>query len=134
MKKGVLSGKGGVEVPGTWLAMSWWDRLRGLLFRAPLAPDGSEAMVLIPCNSIHTVGMTYCLDVVFLDQSRCVIGISRNVRPWRIRAHRQAHSVVELHGGAADRLGISVGNELCWQAGASELESYGPAGHHGGSG
>lgn len=96
-------------------AFSWWARLRGLLFRNPLAADGSEALMLRPCGSVHTFGMRYSLDVVFLSTDERVLKVCENVRPWRVRVVPGAHSTLELKSGAASLLGIEVGDMLRWQ-------------------
>lgn len=116
MKRGVLMRDGRRLVESAGGAFGWWSRLRGLLFRRPLAADGSEALLIRPCNSIHTVGMRYALDVVFLDRGGTVLRVSEGVRPWRARIARGAHAVVELHHGAARRLAISPGDRIEWHA------------------
>ena len=47
------------------VARSFLQRARGLLGRAPLAAD--EALLIRPCSSIHTFGMRFAIDVVFID-------------------------------------------------------------------
>lgn len=98
-------------------ALCWWSRLRGLLFRPALAADGGQALLIRPCGSVHTMGMRYALDVVFLDREGRVLAVREHVRPWRFCVGRGAHAVVELHHGAARRLGIALGDRLLWQAG-----------------
>lgn len=51
------------------------ERLRGLLFRKPDA----SVRVLVPCNSVHTVGMKYDIDVAFLDKEGTVLAVHRGV-------------------------------------------------------
>ena len=98
-----------------WMADRWWQRLRGLLLRAPLARDGSQALVIKPCASVHTLGMTYPLDLVFLDARQRVCGVRRHVAPWRAAACRGAQTVVELHGGALDALQPESGETWTWR-------------------
>ncbi len=64
----------------------------------------SRALHLHPCRSIHTIGMRFALDLVWLDRAGEVVRVDRDVRPWRHRACRRARSVVELRAGSADRL------------------------------
>lgn len=115
MKSGVLMRDGDCLVGHAGGAFGWWSRLRGLLFRRPLAADGTEALLIRPCNSIHTVGMRYALDVVFLDGAGTVLRVSECVRPWQARVGRGAHAVIEFHHGAARRLGISPGDRIEWR-------------------
>lgn len=116
MKAGVLMRNGDRLVEHAGGAFGWWSRLRGLLFRAPLAVDGSEALVIRPCSSIHTFGMGYALDVVFVDRSGNVLKVREALRPWRACASRGAHAVIELHHGAARKLGIVPGDRIEWHA------------------
>jgi uncharacterized membrane protein (UPF0127 family) len=47
-------------------------------------------------RSIHTFGMRFALDLVWLDGEGRVVRIDRDVRPWRVRGCRAARTVVEL--------------------------------------
>jgi uncharacterized membrane protein (UPF0127 family) len=70
--------------------MSPWQRLRGLAFAPPRGP------LHIPrCRSVHTFGMRYPLDLLWLDAAGEVVRIDRGVRPRRVRICRRARSVVE---------------------------------------
>lgn len=81
-------------------ARSLWERAAGLLGRRPLA--GDEALWLEPCGSIHTWGMAYAIDVVFLDRDHRVLAVARAVQPWKIAwAPRGTRVAVELRAGCA---------------------------------
>ena len=41
-------------------------------------------MLLAPCTAVHTVGMRFAIDVVFVDRQGFAVKIVRNLRPWRI--------------------------------------------------
>ena len=64
----------------TWLATkvrkadSFITRLVGLLKRTQLGPE--EALWLMPSKGIHTIGMKFPIDVVFLDKENNVLGIT----------------------------------------------------------
>jgi hypothetical protein len=83
-------------------AVSLWERGAGLLALPPL--QAGEALWLEPCGSIHTWGMRYAIDVVFLSRELRVLAVWRNVRPWGIAwAPRGTQIAVELlAGGAAE--------------------------------
>ena len=85
-------------------------RMFGLLGRRALAPD--EALWLTPCSSVHTLGMNYPIDVVFLDRARRVVATRSAVKPRRMSIARRAHSVLELPALTAARLGIVPGVSL----------------------
>ena len=116
MKVGSLHRLGDCLVPRAMAAVHWWTRLRGLLFRPALAADGSEALLIAPCASVHTVGMRYPLDVVFLDAANRVVGLREHVVPLRACAQRGAASTLEFHHGAIERLSIRTGDVIEWRA------------------
>ncbi len=57
---------------------------------------------LLPCRAVHTVGMRYDIDVVFLDQHGRVLKLVRRLKPWRLALCLRATSVIELQGGSID--------------------------------
>ncbi|QDQ89170.1 DUF192 domain-containing protein [Alcaligenaceae bacterium SJ-26] len=78
-------------------AWRWHERLCGLLGRKPLRRD--EMLWLQPCQAVHTWGMRYRLDLVFLDRDGRILRIDIRVLPGRIRGCRGAYGVLELRGG-----------------------------------
>lgn len=120
MRVGRIEREQGPGIAEAWRAERWTQRLRGLLFRPPLAADGSQALVIDPCPGIHTCGMRYPLDVVFLDRESKVCGWREALRPWRFAACRGARSVVELHGGALATLRPALGERWDWKAHRTE--------------
>ena len=82
-------------------AISFIDRLRGLLFRRRL--NVNEALWLCRCSAVHTFGMRYPLDLVFLDQHYRVVKIVHNVAPRRLVMCWRARSVFELKAGYCRR-------------------------------
>ena len=64
----------------------------------------NRALHLRPCRAVHTFGMRFALDLVWLDGARRVVRVDRGVPPRRQRACLRARSVVELRAGDADRL------------------------------
>lgn len=115
MKSGSLYRHGRRLVHDARVADTWWSRMRGLLLRRPLAEDGSEALLLSPCAAIHTIGMAYAIDIVFLASTGEVLAIHENVVPWRTRSQNGAHSTLEFHAGAIRRLAIASGDRLVWR-------------------
>lgn len=85
------------------------SRLRGLMFRNNF--NKGEALVIIPCNSIHTFWMKFPIDVVFLSKENTVIYIIENFQPNKISPlFRKAHSVVELPIGTIKECSIKQGD------------------------
>jgi len=89
------------------------SRARGLLMSPPLT--SSEGMLIIPCNSVHTLGMRYKLDIIFLDKSGIVLKIVKNLSPLRLSIKISAGSTLELKSGEVERLGIEIGQRLTWE-------------------
>lgn len=87
------------------------DRLVGLLPRSGLAQG--EGLWLVPCRSIHTFGMRFPIDAVFLDRSLRVVGLMERVRPFRLgKLFLKAHSVLELPAGTVAATGTRLGDQL----------------------
>jgi len=105
-----------VRVAGSFIA-----RGLGLLAGAPLQAD--EGLLIAPCGSIHTLGMRYAIDVVFLDAAGRVLRICPNVGAGRARIGRGARSVLELRAGAAARHGLVPGLWLAGLAGARPAQA-----------
>jgi len=82
-----------VEVADTGAARS-----KGLLGRLGLGPG--EGLWIVPCESVHTFGMKFPIDLVYLDRAHRIRKIRKRVVPWRISACFTAHSVLELAAGA----------------------------------
>jgi 3-hydroxybutyryl-CoA dehydrogenase len=76
-------------------------RLLGLAGLAPIPPG--VALLLPRTRSVHTLGMRFALDLVWLDADGRVVRIDRAVPPRRARACRAARAVVELRTLRADR-------------------------------
>ncbi len=95
------------------IANHFFERARGLLACDILEPD--QALLISPCSSIHTVGMSYPLDIVFLDQSSVVLKVVSDVRPFRFRWVSESCSVLEVLVGGADRFNIVKGSALSFR-------------------
>jgi len=81
----------GFEVP---VATTPISRLLGL---AMLSRDRAGPGLLIPrCRSVHTFGMRFRLDVLFLDEDQRVIEIRRDLGPGRIARSADASAVLEV--------------------------------------
>ena len=91
----------------------FWSRLRGLLGTKQLGPE--ETCWIIPCNTIHTFGMRYPIDVYFLNRENKVIAIKKNLKPSRISPlYWKTYSVLEFKSGSPRS--CKVGDRLTLEA------------------
>ncbi len=100
-------------------ASTFLSRLVGLLGTAAIAED--EGLWIVPCRSVHTLGMRYPIDVAFLDARGVVVGILEGFPPNRVgRVFRDARGALELRAGTLAATGTAPGDRL-------EFEGGGPA-------
>ena len=92
------------------VARSLWLRTRGLLGRPHLPPR--MGMLIERCSSVHTVGMTYPIDVVFLAGDFRVLRVVSGLRPLRAAWCPHASYTLELGESQAAAAGIMVGELL----------------------
>lgn len=92
------------------VADSFFSRLRGLLGSAGL-PAG-EALVIRPCNSVHTFGMRYPIDVIFADAQHRVVKTVAGMGPGRVAFCRAGRYTVELPSGTLAQDGTAAGDQL----------------------
>jgi uncharacterized protein len=93
------------------VADNFWRRLRGLLGRDGL--EQGEGLVIVPCTSVHMLGMRFPLDVLYLDRSGTVLRALSDLRPgqfgplvWR------SHMAVELPAGTIAATGTEAGDRV----------------------
>ena len=82
-------------------------RLVGLLRER--RPRPRRALWLEPCAFVHTCGMRFALDLVFLDGDARVLAVREQVPPWSIVGCPGARVTVELAAGSIASRGIEVG-------------------------
>lgn len=85
-------------------------RRTGLLKHDSL-PEG-EGLLITPCEGVHTFGMKFPIDVIFLSKKRVVLKIRPDMGKRRISFCLRAHSVLELPAGMARKSGTEVGDQL----------------------
>jgi len=116
MRRGLLVCGGSVRIARAEWAVTLFERLRGLLGRASLGPDA--ALLIERCGAIHTVGMRFALDVVFLDRHWRVIRVCRAVPPGRLWVWGgwRAVRTLESEAGCVDWSSVRAGDEVVWSA------------------
>jgi len=93
------------------VAESALARMRGLMGRESLEPG--HGMLINGTASIQMLFMRFPIDVVFLDRSKAIVGISHDVKPWRgIAGARGAGAALELPAGTAKAHDLHIGDIL----------------------
>ena len=108
----MISHQGQIWARHVEYAARWRQRTRGLLGRATLGNDA--AMVIRRCRAVHTLGMRFALDLVFVDKAGRVVRIVENVPPGRFcvwGGWRAAH-VIESESGRLNLRKLNIGDAL----------------------
>jgi len=88
-------------------------RKRGLLGRAGMSNE--EALIIAPCNGVHTLFMRFAIDIVFVAKDGRVVKACQGVRPWRIALAWRAFAVIEGAPGLIERSGTRPGDRVALQ-------------------
>lgn len=83
------------------------QRLVGLLGRRALSAD--EALWIEPCGSVHTFGMRFAIDVVFLDRVGRIVRVVNALPPGRWCRAPGARVAIEFAAGASARWSLVEG-------------------------
>lgn len=85
------------------------SRRRGLARLDELHPD--HALLIPRCPSVHTFGMRFALDLIWLGNDGTAVRVDRDVAPKRMKLCTRARTVVETAAGRADAfLAAGVGS------------------------
>ena len=80
---------------GVSIADTFFTSLKGLMGRRKLPPD--DGLWVIPCQGIHTIGVLFPIDVIYLDADRKVIHLVEHLSPFRIGPIKTScESVLEM--------------------------------------
>jgi len=91
-------------------------RMVGLLGTTHLDPGCG--LLIFPTQAVHTFGMKYPIDILFLDSKRKVVGIRYSVRPYRLTPiFWRAQCVLELPSKAIQDSKTELGDFLQWERG-----------------
>ena len=86
-------------------------RLRGLLGRRSLA--SGDGLLLRDDNAIHSVGMLFVFDALFLDKHGTVVHLIAEMPPFKFSPFVwRARDVLEMPSGTIARTGTAVGDEI----------------------
>ena len=92
------------------LADTFLTRLKGLLATKQL--ETGKGLVIRPCSSIHTVGMNYDIDVVFVGSDDNVLKVVSNMPANRFALCRKSSYIIELPAGTIEATVTTVGDKI----------------------
>jgi uncharacterized membrane protein (UPF0127 family) len=96
---------------GGRVADKFLTRLIGLLRDKKLDPG--EGLWIKHCNSIHSIGMKFVFDAVFLDKNLRVVHLVRDMKPWRIsKLVFSSDSVLEIPAGLILQTATALGDQF----------------------
>lgn len=95
------------------VADSYLLRLVGLLGKTKQWAQPGRCLWIVPSRGVHTIGMLFPIDLIFLGKDKEVVHIEEHVRPFRIsKVSWKASSVLELPVHTVYRSGTQVGDCL----------------------
>lgn len=95
------------------VADNYFRRLLGLLGKTKKWAKLGRGLWIIPSRGVHTIGMLFPIDLVFLNRDRTVVHVEEHFRPFRVsRISLKATSVLELPTHAIYRSQTKVGDSL----------------------
>lgn len=95
------------------VADGYFSRLVGLLGTTRRWARPGNGLWIVPSHGVHTIGMLYALDLIFLDRHLTVVGVEEHVRPFRIsKVSFKADSVLELPPHTVFRTETRVGDQM----------------------
>jgi uncharacterized membrane protein (UPF0127 family) len=95
------------------VANTYLRRLVGLLGKTKKWSKPGRALWIVPSCGVHTIGMLFPIDLIYLDQNRRVVDLEEYVHPFGIsKVCLKASSVLELPPHTIFRTGTQVGDQL----------------------
>ena len=95
------------------LADSYLRRLVGLLGKTRRWAQLGRGLWIVPSRGVHTIGMLFPIDLIFLGKDKEVVYVEEYVRPFRISmVSLKATSVLELPPHTIYRSGTKIGDQL----------------------
>lgn len=126
MKKKGLEGllekkQGSIHLLRVRHARTIGSRFKGLLGVGPEAHDYALVFHLVETGilpaSIHMLFMRMPIDVVWLDEKKCIVDLRPDVQPWTLNASPNvpARYIVELPAGTISTYKLSTRNSMNWK-------------------
>ncbi len=95
------------------VADSYLRRLVGLFGKTKRWAQLGRGLWIVPSRGVHTIGMMFPIDLIFLSKEKEVVHVEEHLRPFRISAvSLKATSVLELPAHTVFRTGTQVGDRM----------------------
>src|SRR5262245_9803699 len=95
------------------IASTHWSRMRGLIGASQFNFRAGHALWIIPCHGVHTLGMRFPLDLIYMDHFGVAVTVQTQLKPWRLASIQlRAASVLELPVGTIQRTNTAVGDQI----------------------
>jgi len=95
------------------VADNYFRRLIGLLGKTSRWAKLGRGIWIIPSRGVHSIGMLFPIDLVFLSKDRQVVHLEEHFRPFRVsRISLKAASVLELPTHTIYRSKTQMGDVL----------------------
>ena len=102
------------------VALSVFERMKGWLGKTTVAPD--EGLLLPGTSSVHSWGMHFSFDLVFMDRAGEVVKLCPRMEPFSVAygpfkawAGMRGLQALELPEGSLERLGLKLGDRLVFE-------------------
>lgn len=90
---------------------SFISRLIGLL--GTTKPYVNKVLYINPCSGIHTLGMHYPIDVIFIDNNNRVSRIFKSLKPFRItKTKKSDKAALEFPPDTLSQISLEIGDLL----------------------
>jgi uncharacterized membrane protein (UPF0127 family) len=98
---------------GVRVADSFRARLVGLLRETAEWTQSGAGLWIVPCCAVHTIGLRFPIDILFLDRHYVIVNRQESLSPGRIsKICWRAASVLELPPGTIARTGTEAGDQI----------------------
>ncbi|HEY7615869.1 MAG TPA: DUF192 domain-containing protein [Terriglobales bacterium] len=95
------------------VADTHWLRLKGLMGTDAENFPAGRGLWIVPCHGVHTLGMRFPIDVLYLNGEKVVVHLEENLRPWRVASVRfDAATVLELPPTTVQQTRTALGDQI----------------------
>lgn len=95
------------------VADSYFTRLIGLLGKTRRWAQLGRGLWIVPSRGVHTIGMMFPIDLIFLSNQKEVVHLEEHVRPFRIsKVSLKATSVLEVPPHTIYRSRTQIGDHF----------------------